>query len=34
MLVSDQGVSNIFIMIKVGNRNWLGQALRQCLYKI
>ena len=34
MLVSNQGVSNNFIMIKVGNRNWVGQAARQCLYKI
>ena len=34
MLVSDQGVSNKFIMIKVGNRNWVDQAAGQCLYKI
>ena len=34
MLVSDRGVSNKFIMIKAGNRNWVGQAPRQCLYKI
>ena len=34
MLVSDRGVSNKLIMIKVGNRNWVGQAPCQCLYKI
>ena len=34
MLVSNQDVSNKFIMIKVGSRNWVGQAACQYLYKI